>query len=460
MQSATSPGLGESTRLRLTLLTFLVVSLFAVLFGRLWFLQVMAGERYAQAAQGNAIRTISVEASRGQILDRNNTPLVGNRYAMVVSVQPAEMGDRKDEIIAELAELLALSPAEIHERIASSRVSAFRPKPIAVDVPADVAFYLHENAASRFPGVYAETLSVRTYPQGSTAAHVVGYLGEIGAEELRRPDYAGYQPGDEIGWSGVERAYEPVLHGQRGMRRFEVNAAGDVLGELDEILPTPGADLRLTLDLGAQQLVEQALTEGISRARRIGDRGTGPGRGGTFKAPAGAAVVMDPNNGEVLALVSYPGFEPEQFVGGVGSAYWKWLQDRQNAFPLINRAIQSSYPPGSVFKIVSAAAALQDGYMTPTSQLPCPARWEWAGTVYRNWKSTDSGPLNLLQALEQSCDTVFYELARRMWTDEQREGGGGQGRAGPPAGGPLPRERLGSQAAAWGLGNPTGIDLP
>ncbi|HWB73253.1 MAG TPA: penicillin-binding transpeptidase domain-containing protein, partial [Egibacteraceae bacterium] len=455
MQSGTSADPGEAARLRLVFFGFLVASLMLLLVVRLWFLQVMSGDRYAQAAEGNAVRTISVEAPRGQIFDRDGALLVDNRYAMVVSVQPAEMGDRADEIIAELAALLALSPAEIHERIARSRVSAFRPKPIAADVPVDVAFYIHENAGTRFPGVYAETLPVRTYPQGTTAAHVLGYLGEIGGQELTSEAYDGYQPGDLIGWSGVERSYEQELHGQRGLRRFQVDARGDVTGELDEIAPTPGADLKLALDLEAQRLTEDALLAGIDRARRVYDRDTGPGRGGTFRAPAGAAVVLDPNNGEVRALASFPTFEPEQFVGGVGRSYWSWLQDRGSSFPLINRAIQSSHPPGSVFKVVSAAAALHEGFMTPTSQLPCPARWEWAGTVYRNWKSSDSGALNLVQALEQSCDTVFYELARGMWTQEQQEGAAGQGggggtapggqvaaAAGAPTAGPSARERL------------------
>jgi penicillin-binding protein 2 len=168
----------ESTRLRLTFLT--------LLFARLWFLQVMAGERYADLAEGNAIRSISIEAPRGKILDRNGSPIVRNRYANVISVKPAEMGERRDEVMAAVAKLLGITVEELEQRVARSRVSPFRPKPVAVDVPDAIRDYIHENAPTRFPGVYAETKPLRDYPNGSLAAPVVGYLGEISALEIGR----------------------------------------------------------------------------------------------------------------------------------------------------------------------------------------------------------------------------------------------------------------------------------
>jgi penicillin-binding protein 2 len=439
----------DSTRLRLTFLTLLVVSLFVLLFARLWFLQVMAGERYATLAEGNAVRTVELEAPRGKILDRHGEPMVHNRFALVVSVQPAEMGERRDEVLADLADLLGLSVAEVEERIEGSRVSPFRPKPVALDVPEDIVFYIHENASTRYPGVYAERLPLRQYPHGSLAAHIVGYIGEVSAEELEQPEYADYRPGDLIGWAGVERSYEEVLRGSEGVRRLEVNARGQVLRSLYEELPVPGADLALTLDLEAQQLVEAALGEGMEVARTLPDAGSGPGRGGTFNAPAGAVAVLDPRNGEVVAMASNPTFEPARFVGGVSQDYWSWLQDPDNEFPLINRAIQSSYPPGSVFKIVPAAAALEYGYMSTTGRLECPPAWEWNTFVYRNWKRTHSGHLTLSEALVESCDTVFYELARRMWNDEQREAEAG-----------AVFERFAVQSEAWGFGSRLGVDLP
>ena len=437
----------ESTRLRLTFLTLLVVGLFVLLFARLWFIQVMAGERYVDLAQGNAVRTISVEAPRGKILDRAGEPIVRNRYAMVVSVRPDEMGEREDQVLADLAHLLGLSVDEIRARIESSQVSPFRPKPVAIDVPQDVVFYIHENNATRFPGVYAEQLPLREYPHGATAAHVVGYVGEISEAELEQERFADYQQGDEVGWAGVERSLESALRGSAGERRLEVNAAGQVVRNLGEQLPTPGSDVRLTLDLEAQQLVEQALREGIETARTVQDRESGPGRGGTFKAPAGAVVVLDTRSGEVIAIASHPTFEPAQFVGGVSQTYWDALQAPENHFPLINRAIQSSYPPGSTFKVVSAAAALENGYVEPNTPVPCPGSWEWNGTIYRNWTSSHMGSMGVVRSLADSCDTYYYELARRMWTDEQNEGEGA-------------RERLPEMAEAFGFGKLTGIDLP
>ena len=426
-------------------LTLLVVSLFVLLFARLWFLQVMAGERYVNLAEGNAVRALSITAPRGEILDRNGKTIVRNRFAMVVSVQPNEMGERVDEVLADVADLLGMSLQDVQQQIKGSRVSPFRPKPIAVDVPEEVALYIHENASTRLPGVYAETLPVREYPRGKTAAHVIGYLGEISETELLEPEYAGYQPGDLIGWAGLEKTYEETLHGKEGLRRYEVNARGEVLRELDDRPPVPGADLVTTIDLEAQKLAEKALAEGIKRARTVTDP---EGRnGGTYAAPAGSAVVLDPNDGSVVAMASYPTFDPGEFVGGVSQKYWNQLQNPKNHFPLINRVAQSSYPPGSVFKIVSAAAALEEGYVTPDTTVPCPGEWYWNEQRFRNWNSADSGSITIDTALEDSCDTVFYELARRMWTDEQGEGD-------------KLRERLAEHALEWGLGDPTGLDLP
>jgi penicillin-binding protein 2 len=450
VRTATPPSAEqvESTRLRLTTLALLVVSLFVLLFARLWFLQVMAGEGFQAQAQGNAVRTVTLEAPRGKILDRNGESLVRNRYAAVVSVQPDEMGERREEVYAALADMLRLEPEEVERRAASLRTGPFRPRPIAIDVDLDVVSYIHENGSVMFPGVYAETLPLRDYPHGTLGAHMLGYLGEISEAQLETEDYEGYRPGDLIGWSGVEQVREADLRGINGARRLEVDARGRVLRDLGDAPPTPGGDVRLTIDLEAQQLAEQALADGVEAARGFRDTGSGPGRGGTYEAPAGAVVVLDPNNGEVLAMASHPTFEPADFVGGISQNRWQALQDAGNHFPLINRAIQSSYPPGSVFKVVPAAAALENGYLGMNDTLPCTPQWSWGPTTYRNWnRGVNEGPMNLARSLVRSCDTVYYELARRMWGDEEREG---EDR----------RERLPEHARGWGLGARTGIDLP
>jgi penicillin-binding protein 2 len=438
----------ESTDLRLTFLALLVVSLFVLLVARLWFLQVLVGEELTAQAQGNAIRTVTLEAPRGKILDRRGTPIVRNRSAAVVSVQPGELGDRADEVYAALADVLGDEVEELQRRAESAGSSPHRPRPVAIDVDIDAISYIHEHGAERFPGVYAETLPLRDYPYGTLAAHSVGYLGEISEEQLADPRWAHHRAGDVIGWAGIEQQRETDLRGRDGVRRLEVDARGRVLRDLGDTPPTPGADVRLTLDLAAQQLAEDALAEGILAARQHVDTGTGPGRGGRYRAPAGAVVVLDPRNGEILALASHPTFEPFDFVGGVSQLAWDRLHDRDNHHPLINRAVQSSYPPGSVFKVVPVAAALEEGYVGPDDTLPCAAQWTWNRSTYRNWnRGVDEGPMTLAHSLVRSCDTVFYELARRMWSDEQAEGD-------------RPRERLGEQARAWGLGAPTGVDLP
>lgn len=436
----------ESTRLRLTFLALLIVSLFVLLLARLWFLQVMAGASYADAAQTNAVREVPVEAPRGRILTRDGEPLVDNRYAMVVSVAPEEMGERKSEVMTDLADLLGITLEQMEERIARSRVSALRPKPVAIDVPQDVAFYIHENASTRYPGVYAESLPRRSYPEDDLAAHLLGYVGEISDAELAQAEYEGYRPGELIGWAGLERSYEPVLRGVEGKRRLEVSRQNEVVGELPEILPEPGADLVTAIDLDAQRLAEASLAEGIAKAQGVGHRESGR----TLAAPAGAVVVLDPRNGEIRAMASYPTYDPDQFVGGVGEEYWAWLQDEANEFPLINRAIQASYPPGSVWKVVSASAALNRGFMTQDSQLPCPGAWKWGPQTFRNWTRVGEAAMNLQRSLVRSCDPVYYELARQMWLSEQ---------SAAEAGGPV-LEALSAEAEAWGFGKPLGIDLP
>lgn len=441
----------ESTRLRLTFLALLVALLFLLLFARLWYLQIMAGERYVELAQGNAVRTISLVAPRGEILDADGDVLVANQFVNVVSVEPDEIpDDRRPEVMADLADLLGTTTDDLEARIAGATVSAVRPKPVAVDVPDDVILYIWENQSTRYPGVYAERLPRRDYPHGSLAAHVLGYTGEIGPEELASVAYEGYRAGEQIGRAGVERSRESALHGTEGLRDLEVDARGRVVRQLAETLPEPGADLVLTLDADVQEAAERALAEGIALARGTSDT-DGERAGGTFDAPAGAVIVMRPD-GAVVAMASHPTFDPGEFVGGVSSSYYASLLDDGAHRPLLNRAVQAAYPPGSVFKPVTASAALRGGYMTASSRLPCPAVWRWNDATYRNWATWHMGSMDLAESLAQSCDTVFYELARRMFRDEVT---GGEEVAGGDD-----EEILGMEARAWGLGARTGIDLP
>lgn len=426
----------ESLRLRLTFLVLLVVSLFVLLLARLWFLQIMAGEQFVAQATGNAVRTVTLDSPRGKIVDRDGETLVRNRFAPVVAVRPEEMGDEREEIYADLADLLGMDAEEVAERAESLRYGPFRPRPIATDVPVDVVSYIHEHSATRYPGVYAETMPLREYPHGELAAHLLGYVGEISSEDLDKERYAGYQRGQLIGWAGIERGRERSLRGTPGQRRLEVDPTGEVMRELGETSPVPGSDLRLEVDRESQAVLEEALDEGMEVARDD-----------DLPATAAAGVVLDPRDGGVVAMASKPTFEPGQFVGGITHDEWDRLNDPDNDFPLINRAVQSAQPPGSVFKVVTSLAALDEGVVNPGTHLDCPGVWEWNTFRYPNWTGRDSGPVDLVDAIAESCNTYFFELARRMWQAEQREGED-------------PRERIQHHARQVGLGEPTGVDLP
>ncbi|MGI9016699.1 MAG: penicillin-binding protein 2 [Euzebya sp.] len=469
--NAKPPISRESTALRLTFLGALVVSLFVLLVGRLWFLQVMTGSRFVARAEDQSVRTIEIEAPRGDILDRNGVAIVDNRFAQVVSVRPDQMGDEETRAntISELAYILRMSQEQIEERINDQRAGPFANRPIAIDVPDDVVFYIHQNRATRFPGVIAERIPLREYPHGDVAAHVVGYTGQISPEELADPQYDDYGPGDIIGWAGVERSYEQYLQGTAGERRVRVSSRGEILEDLtDDSAPQaiPGDKVQLTLDLGIQQQVEEALVAGINLARETPDSEGGPGRGGNYQAPAGAAVVLDADTGEIVAMASYPTYDPEQFVGGVSQTYWDVLQDQENHFPLINRAIGATYPPGSVFKIVSAAAAMTYGFAAQDSYIPCPGEYEYGGNTYRNWFNADQGSFNIAESLMRSCDTVYYYLARQMFNSEvnTEEGQGYNERvveAIDSEEAPLfPFEYLSEMSRQFGLDQITDIDLP
>lgn len=436
----------ERTRLRLTFLAALLVSVLLVLLARLWFVQIVAGERFASLAERGRLRTVAIEAPRGRILDRSGRVLVANRQVHVIGVRLDEMGERRAAVLRDLAALLGVSRAELDARIAAADTDAVRPAPIAFDVPERIALYVWEHQSTRFPGVYADLAPRRTYPHDRLAAHVVGYTGEITAEQLALTAYRDHEAGVQTGLAGVERTYEAVLRGTAGARRFEIDAAGDVVRQVSERLPEPGGDLELTLDRDVQHLVEDALATGLRRARRSTDR---EGRGdGTFAAPAGAAVVLDPADGAVIAMASLPTFLPDDFVGGISAARYANLVDPDRHAPLLNRAVQAAHPPGSVFKIVTTSAALRGAFATPRTTLRCPGEWRWAGTGqrFRNWTSADMGDMTLADALTNSCDTVYYELARRMWTMEEQ--GGGR------------RDHVAEEAARFGYGTELGIDLP
>ncbi|MBW3605493.1 MAG: penicillin-binding protein 2 [Actinobacteria bacterium] len=436
----------ERTQVRLTFLAALLLSVLVVLLARLWFVQIAAGDRYAEIAQRGRIRELALEAPRGRILDRRGRVLVDNRQVHTIGVRVGEMGDRRAAVIGDLATLLGLRPQEIVDRIEAPGTSPVRPVTIAFDVPERLALYVWEHQSTWFPGVYADLVPRRSYPHDRLAAHIAGYTGEVTAEQLARDEHRDLPPGAQVGMAGVERTHDASLRGTAGTRRLEIDATGDVVRQVSERLPEPGADLELTVDLDIQRLVEEELARGLRRARRLDDPEARAG--GAFAAPAGAAVVLDPTDGAVLAMASLPTFAPDDFVGGISHARYANLIDPQRHAPLLNRAVQAAYPPGSVFKIVTSTAALRHGFATPDTTLACPGTWRWGGSGqrFRNWTPADMGAMTLAEALTHSCDTVYYELAERMWRAEER-GGTVDG-------------HVTGEAQRYGYGPALGVDLP
>ena len=431
-------------RPRLAALAVLVALLLVALSSRLWYLQVLAGERYGDLAEGNRVRQVVVEAPRGRILDAHGRVVVRNRAAWAVTVKPSELGERRREVLGRLARVLGTTRARLEARIADYSGSPLRGIPVAEDVPTRQLFYLTEHAA-RFPGVAPEVLALREYPAGTAAAHVLGYVGEISPGELKTRRFRGYRAGDIIGKAGVELTYDSWLRGRDGVQDLEVNAAGEVVRALGGRPPLPGRGLQLTLDLNLQVSVERALADGMRAARRLPDRE----RGGTYPAPAATAVVLDPGDGDLLALASLPQYDPQRFVGGISRRDFTRYANHPGK-PLLHRAVQSAYPPGSTWKPFTALAGLEAGTVTPTSTYTCPGSFTIGSYTKRDWTPRGHGAVGLTDSLRLSCDVYYYNLGAQLGVAEQAQ----------EARGEKPAETLQATARGFGFGRPPAIDLP
>jgi penicillin-binding protein 2 len=428
----------ERSRFRVATLGLVILSLFSALVARLWFLQVLAGDEYKTAAQGQAVRLVPIEPSRGRILDRHGETLVRNRPSLVVSVRKDEVVD-PDATLDRLSALLEMPREEIQKRLDDKRIPPYTAVPIKEDVPEESIVYLMEHR-DLFPGVIGEMRPVRVYPHGALAAHILGYTGEITQEQLGREHYKGYKAGASVGRNGIEYAYERALHGVPGAVKLQVDASGAVRGApLGRQEPVTGYDVVTTLDARVQQVVEDSLTKGIERARTIFHQESGK----NYLAPAGGAVVIDPNNGEIIASASFPTFNPEAFVGGISQGEFDALADNP-AIPLLDRVTQAAFPPGSTFKVVTAGAAMQEGIANAVDRYDCPPSYRFADTTFRNWRARHSGRITLSQAVIESCDTVFYDFAAKFWQRFRKDG----------------VEVLQDYARKFGFGAKTGIEVP
>jgi penicillin-binding protein 2 len=452
----------RSTR-RLFVLRVLVLSMLVTLLGRLAYLQVWSGEEYVQAAAQNRERDVVTPAARGEVVDVTGRPLVRNRTALVLSVNRSLLRrepDRGAAVLDRLARLLDRPADELARQITPCggdveppcwRGSPYQPVPVAEFAASDDGGVRRvlavEERSEDFPGVSIDFRPVREYPSAdpATAAHVIGYLGPISADEVGTEPYAGVRPDALVGRAGVEAVYDAALRGRDGVDRLEVDHVGTVTGRREVAAPEPGDTLVLSLHAGVQEVAERALARAVDRARTTPQRG---GDGAMLRADSGAVVVMEARTGRLVALASYPSYDPTVFVGGASPAQYAELVDAGRGAPLVSRVVQGTYAPASTFKVVSTAAAVQSGDYPLHGRYPCPGSYAPLGGK-QNFEGTGLGTIDLRTSLVLSCDTVYYGFAYEQWLAD----GGNR----PVA---EPRDPVVRMAQAFGLGVGTGVDLP
>jgi penicillin-binding protein 2 len=391
----------SGARYRARNVTVAVAAIFGLVILRLFVLQVIQGGKYRELSEENRIRVDVLAAPRGDIHDRNGLLLADNVPSFTVTLDPydriyVESPARLDSTLARLGTILGVEPSLLRDKVKrEGRQSSFLPVRLKRNVDRPTVAYVAEHEAE-LPGVEVEFEPLRRYPLGAMASHLLGYVGEVSDKELEDPERVDYLRGDLIGKMGIERQYERFLRGVAGKRFVEVNAMGRkaaLLGDKRPILPRRGAALTLTIDANLQRAAEQAFAPGAR----------------------GAAVVIDPRSGEVLALASKPNYDPNEFSIGISQERWAVLSEGGN-YPLFNRAIQAAYPPGSTFKPFVALAGLALGAIHPgtTFRETCDGAFQFGRRSFRCWEADGHGTLALRAAMARSCDVYFYQLGVRL----------------------------------------------
>lgn len=407
-ESSTIP---EDVKQRLNWLLIFIVICFLILVISLWYLQMIKGGEFKERAIENCIRALVEDAPRGRIYDRQEKLLVTNRPVVVVSIIPAEVDDL-EKLSERLSRIIGISPEEISQTVKNHRENPFKPVKILDDCKTNKIVEIEERK-DELKGVVLEVKPRRDYLYHEFAAHSLGYVGEIDKEELQQFGNPKFQGGDIIGKAGLEKYYDDILRGEKGGKEVEVDALGQEIATLLYQKPVPGKDLVLTIDRDLQLYGENLL---------FGKKGS--------------IIVSDPNSGEILALVNRPSFSPNIFANGISHSDWQKLSSDAD-YPLTNRSVQGLYSPGSIFKVVTAIAALEEGVTDRKRKIYCSGSFELAGQVFTCWNEIGHGSLSIVDAIAHSCNIYFYTLGKDLGI-----------------------ERFNKYMQKFGLGEKTGIDLP
>ncbi|WGL53576.1 penicillin-binding protein 2 [Nocardioides sp. BP30] len=442
----------RTSRLRLIVLQALVFSLFATLGVRLWYVQVAHGSSYRAQAASQSVREVVQQPTRGLIVDDMGRPLVSNRTSWVVSIDKTTLGNLSDAdqgtLLARVAKVTGQKVSAVKKTLSTWNGSAYQPVPIAEDVKQQVALQILEQPED-YPGVVADQQTVRSYPQpyGVNAAGILGYLSPITSQEYdqaKKDKDHSLNATSEVGRAGVEKEYDRWLRGMPGSTSVTVDSLGRELGDSSAVAAQPGDTLVTSIDAKVQAAAEQDLHQAITTARATYD----PVTHKNYVADSGAMVVMEAKTGRVVAMASEPTYDPEEWVGGISQKQLDALYSKQADNPLLSRATQGQFAPGSTWKPFMTTGAITAGL--PTDQhFTCGPGLQIGNRYFKNYESESYGSITFAEALNVSCDTFFYQVGLHFWN-----------KYGSDPANANAKDPLATAAKSFGFGKPTGIDIP
>jgi penicillin-binding protein 2 len=429
----------KAGRGRLYAFGLIITGIFGTLAMRLWSLQMISSDTYRKLAEQNMTSEASLPATRGRILDRNGAELVGNRPSLCV-MAPKRVVENPVQVHL-LSLILGIPKGVVRYRLLNDILGAQADRVLATDVPMNIVSFIREHQ-QLFAGVEVTERTVRTYPYGSLAAHVLGYIGTVTSVDLQLPNsIVDYEGDDRIGKSGAEFAFENVLQGTRGTRTYRVDSMGNPIALLSESPPQNGSDVCLTIDLRLQQAAERIIADVLVSSHLKGFP----------HANAGALVCLDIEDGGILASASYPTFNPEDLANGISEELWQTLTRTESGYPLTNRAIAGLYPAASTFKAFTALAGLEHGVVAGNTSFNCTGAWKDYGVEWTQncWIFPNGhGWLGLEEAINQSCDIFFYNVGARFYERWEEANGADK------------TNDLQEHLRTWGFGSVTGVDIP